>query len=68
MRQKLNRWLKQSGAKFPARDPRFSQTQFDKKIEKSKTELMRKLERRHAQFHKPDFTPASQSPWWGSAD
>ncbi len=69
MQQKLIAWLTESQAKFPARDPRFTQEKFDQKIEKVRTELATKLELQHATFLKPDYAPKpkGKKAWWGSA-
>ena len=68
MRQKLNMWLAESGARFPARDPRFTQKAFDAKQKKAQTQLKQKLEQQHADFLKPDYAPKGQKPWWGSGE
>ena len=70
MRQTLNAWLTKSGAKFPDPDPRFTQAKFDAKMEKVRTKFTEKLERQHATFLKPSYSPKSKSDmaWWGSAE
>jgi arylsulfatase A-like enzyme len=68
MRQKLNAWLMDCHAKFPARDPRFTQEKFDEKIESVRTKFTETLERQHTNFLQPNYAPKSKSKkaWWGS--
>ena len=65
LRKRLDEWLADTGATFPARDPRFSQAKFDAKIEKARTKKMKQLERQHADFLDPSKKPSKD--WWGSA-
>jgi arylsulfatase A-like enzyme len=67
MQKRLNHWLADTGAKFPARDPRYSQERFEQKIETTRTRKMEALERQHAEFLDPDWEPAGNARWWGSA-
>lgn len=68
MRQKLNQWLLETGAKLPARDPRFSQDKFDEKIRKSRTTFQQKLEAEHAAYLDEAWEPGDgKRPWWGSS-
>ncbi|QBG45874.1 DUF4976 domain-containing protein [Verrucomicrobia bacterium S94] len=65
LRKKLSRWFVETGATFPARDPRFDPDKFDEKIERARTEGMQRLERQHADFL--DKTKKPSPDWWGSA-
>ncbi len=65
LRARLNAWLADTGATFPARDPRFSQQAFDQKLERERTVHMPHLERQHADYLDPAKTPSPD--WWGSA-
>ena len=60
---RLNSWLKETGATFPARDPRFSQERFDEKIRASREDRMPKLEQQHADFLRKQPHPT----FWGSS-
>jgi arylsulfatase A-like enzyme len=65
LRKRLNQWLAETGATFPALDPRFSQEAFDKKIETAKTKKMAGLEKQHANFLDKSKKPSPD--WWGSS-
>ncbi len=65
LKGKLNSWLKETGAKLPARDPRFSQEKFDAKIKAAREVRMPKLEAQHARFLDKSKDPSPD--WWGSA-
>ncbi|MEM9236924.1 MAG: sulfatase, partial [Verrucomicrobiota bacterium] len=67
MRKQLNDWLKQSGAKFPALDPRYTKEGFEKKIRNLSGPQMQRLEKQHAAYLDPEWEPKGQEPWWGSA-
>ncbi|VGO14345.1 Arylsulfatase [Pontiella desulfatans] len=62
--KRLNEWLAETGATFPARDPRFSQKAFDAKIAKARDDRMPKLEKQHANFLDKSKKPSPD--WWGS--
>ncbi|MDZ8117035.1 sulfatase [Pontiella agarivorans] len=65
--KKLNEWLAETGAKFPARDPRFTQEAFDAKIETARTSFMQGLEKEHAACLDENWAPdEGPLPWWGS--
>ena len=68
MQKRLNHWLEDTGARFPARDPRYSQERFDQKIENARTAKMEALEKQHAEFLDPEWEPAGNARWWGSAE
>lgn len=65
MKAKLDAWLSETGAIMPKPDPRFSQDRFDQKLEKAKTQQLKKLEQNHEQFLSPDWKP--NKDWWGSS-
>jgi arylsulfatase A-like enzyme len=64
MRLQLKEFLHQVGAKFPESDPRFDEEKAKEKQRQIREELLPDLERRHADFLKPDFRPHPR--WWGS--
>lgn len=67
LRQKLNAWLTDAGAKFPARDPRFTQAAFDAKLKTARTTFMQGLEAEHAACLDEKWAPNDGTlPWWGS--
>ena len=68
MQKRLNHWLADTGARFPARDPRYSQERFDQKIENTRTAKMEALEKQHAKFLDPEWEPAGNARWWGSTE
>ncbi|MGI9244998.1 MAG: sulfatase [Verrucomicrobiales bacterium] len=62
--QRLDKWLKEAGARIPELDSRFD-------LEKKKGQLLRastrdidRLEKQHANFLRPDFKP--NASWWDS--
>lgn len=64
LKERLNAWLKDTGATFPARDPRFSQEKFDARIREAQEVRMPRLEKQHA-----DYLDKSKKPspdWWGT--
>ncbi|MDZ8118389.1 sulfatase [Pontiella agarivorans] len=65
LRKKLSRWFMETGATFPALDPRFDQQKFEAKMERARTEGMQHLEQQHADFL--DKTKKPSPDWWGSA-
>jgi arylsulfatase A-like enzyme len=66
LRRRLNQWLKETGARLPARDPRFNREAFDAKIRNLSTKRMQRLEAEHAEYLQPDWQPKGKEPWWGS--
>ncbi len=65
LRAKLDAWLKDTGAKFPAKDPQFNAAQRESRWAALKTQGMARLEQQHASFLQPGFKP--NRDWWGSA-
>ncbi|EMI20803.1 sulfatase family protein [Rhodopirellula maiorica SM1] len=65
LKQRLDGWLAETGAKIPQPDPRFTQAKFDTRMKNVREKLMPRLEKQHA-----DFLDKSKNPspnWWGSA-
>lgn len=62
----LAAWLEETGAKFPARDPRYTEEAFAAKLKHLSTTRMEQLEKQHRAFRDPDWEPNSETPWWGS--
>ncbi len=68
LRKRLDKWLKETGARIPEPDPRFTQEKFDAKIQKARTARMEGLERQHANFLNQDWSPGGKTPWWGGTE
>ncbi|RMG32343.1 MAG: DUF4976 domain-containing protein [Planctomycetota bacterium] len=64
MRQKLDAWLKATGAKFPTPDPQFDPKKREARWQMLRTKGKAALERRHAAYLDPNFKP--NKDWWGS--
>ena len=64
LRAKLDAWLKKTAAKFPAQDPQFDVAKRDARWESLETQGKARLEKQHATFLSPTFTP--NDDWWGS--
>ena len=64
LRQKLDQWLKATGAKFPTKDDQFDSAKREARWQTLKTNGKASLERRHASYLRPDFKPNKN--WWGS--
>ena len=62
--QKLDAWLKETGAKIPLMDDRFDGVKKEKQLQQAKTTEVMKLEKQHANFLSPDFEP--DKTWWDS--
>jgi arylsulfatase A-like enzyme len=65
MRGRLDKWLKQTNAKMPPRDPKFDSAKRDARWESLKTTGKARLEKQHAGFLSPTYKP--NKDWWGSA-
>jgi hypothetical protein len=65
MKNKLNTWLKKTGAEMPSNDPNYDSTKRDARWESIKTSGKEKLEAQHIQFLNPDYKP--NKDWWGSS-
>jgi arylsulfatase A-like enzyme len=64
LRKRLVAWLTETGAQFPARDPRFTQQAFEAQV-RQKQGMITGLERNHAAYLKKSWNPGPD--WWGSA-
>lgn len=65
LQKRLNQWLTETGATFPARDPRFTQSAVIARLREARETLMPWLEREAS-----DYLDAKTKPhptWWGSA-
>ena len=62
--QKLDKWLAETGARIPKQDSRFDPEKKKAQIKLASTKGMEQLERRHANYLKPDYEPNKN--WWGS--
>ena len=66
MRRNLDAWLKESGAKFPSKDPKFELSKRKARWESIRTKGRESLERRHAEYLDQNYQP--NKDWWGSSD
>ncbi len=64
MRAELDRMLAETGAKIPAKDPRFDPVKHEKWLETQRTKRLKALEKQHAQYLDPAWNPKNN--WWGS--
>ncbi|MCM8536224.1 MAG: sulfatase [Lentisphaeraceae bacterium] len=64
LRQKLNSWLKETDARIPQQDSRFNAKLKEKQLKDASTKHMNNLEKRHANYLKPDYKP--NKTWWDS--
>ncbi|MCM8530086.1 MAG: sulfatase [Lentisphaeraceae bacterium] len=64
LRKKLNNWLKETDARIPKQDPRFNANYKKKQLKDASTKQMNNLEKRHADYLKPDYKP--NKTWWDS--
>lgn len=62
--EQLSRWLKQTGAKMPAKDPLFDPAKRIARWEQIQTAGKKRLENQHAGFLKANYQP--DPSWWGS--
>jgi arylsulfatase A-like enzyme len=64
LKQRLDAWLKDVGAKFPVPDPLFDEKKREEYLARLENEGMAKLEAQHAEFLDSDWEPSTD--WWGS--
>ena len=64
LRQRLERWLADVGAKLPAPDPQYDPEKENARLRELEYELMPQLEAQHAEYLDPDWQP--NEDWWGS--
>ncbi len=64
MRARLDTWLVETDAKFPSPDPMFDAAKRAARWENLETSGLQGLEKQHAAFLTPDFSPGAD--WWGS--
>ena len=64
LRMKLNKWLEETKARIPVADSRFHAARKKKQLQDSRTVTLERLERRHANYLSPTFTPNAN--WWSS--
>ncbi|MBD3268356.1 sulfatase-like hydrolase/transferase [bacterium] len=65
MKAKLQKWLRETAAKFPKKDPQFDPAKKKAYLQRQRTVGKARLEERHANYLKEDFQP--NKDWWGSA-
>ncbi|VAX36328.1 Arylsulfatase [hydrothermal vent metagenome] len=61
---KLKRWLKETNAKIPQQDKRFSKKKWEQKKQDILNRLLPRLEKDHARFLDTNWKPNRN--WWGS--
>lgn len=64
LRQRLDRWLLETGARLPVPDPQYDPEKEKAYLKKLAQELMPELEAEHAEYLNPDWQP--NADWWGS--
>ena len=64
MKQSLQTYLQQVGAKYPEPDPRYDPQQAERKLTQVRERQMPRLEKTHAEVLLPDWSP--DPTWWGS--
>ena len=64
MRGRLDAWLKEVGAKFPAPDPEYDAEKERERLHMLEHEKMPQLEAQHAEYLEADWKP--NDDWWGS--
>lgn len=64
LRRGLDRWLSETGAKFPEPDPQHDAEAEAKRLSYLAGEFMEDLETQHAAYLNPDWQP--NEDWWGS--
>ena len=65
MSQELAAWLEATDAPMPVPDPQFDAAARQNRFDRAAGPLMQRLERQHANFLSPNFSPNAN--WWGSA-
>ena len=64
LRAGLDKWLAETGARFPVHDPQYDPERERAERERLKKELMPQLEAEHAAYLDPAWQP--NDDWWGS--
>lgn len=64
LRQRLDRWLAETGAKFPTPDPEYDPKKGKARLHELEHGFMAKLEAQHAEYLDPGWQP--NEDWWGS--
>ena len=64
LRQRLDNWLNEVGAKLPVPDPQYDPDKEKSRLHKLEHEFMPKLEVQHAEYLDADWQP--NEDWWGS--
>lgn len=64
LRQRLDAWLAQTGARLPVPDPAYDPDKERARLHQLEHELMPQLEKQHAEYLEEDWQP--NADWWGS--
>ncbi len=64
LKTKLDKWLEETDARFPVPNPNFDAAQHEKTKERIRTVGIQSLEREHASYLDPAWSPRGN--WWGS--
>jgi arylsulfatase A-like enzyme len=64
LRERLDRWLEEVGARFPVPDPEYDAAAERRRLAQLEHDLMPRLEAQHRAYLEPDWQP--NPDWWGS--
>lgn len=64
LRARLDRWLSETGARFPDPDPHYDPEKEKARLQSLEHELMQELEAQHAEYLDGSWVP--NDDWWGS--
>ncbi|MHB8901287.1 MAG: sulfatase [Thermoguttaceae bacterium] len=64
LRGKIDRWLEETGAKLPEKNPNYDPQLAARQLEEARTKGLQAREKQHAQYLAPDYRP--NKDWWGS--
>ena len=64
LRQRLDGWLAEVGARYPVPDPQYDPEKEEARLNSMEQEFMPKLEAQHAEYLDPGWQP--NEDWWGS--
>jgi len=64
LRRRLDKWLVEVDAKFPAPDPQYDPEKEKARLQELEHEIMPELEAQHAEYLDPGWQP--NEDWWGS--
>jgi len=68
LRERLDQWLAETGAKMPEKNESFDAEKWKQSQITTREETLPALEAAAAGFLSPDYIPKSKTPWWGAMD